>query len=132
MKSHASSRYPILSAILLIFVSASLLCAQTGKPAPAPQAKPAAAQSKPAATGQKVTVEGVIVKRDPDSFTLRDTHGATMVVSLTNSTVVKEKKSNPFRRGENYAVTQLLRGLSVEVTGRQSGASQIAAVVLTS
>ncbi|MBZ5496664.1 MAG: OmpA family protein [Acidobacteriia bacterium] len=89
--------------------------------------QPATSQSKSAAAGQKMTVEGVIVKRDADSLTLRDARGSNIVVALIDSTRVKEKKSNPFRRSRNYALTQLLRGLSVEVTGRQNSGGQLVA-----
>jgi outer membrane protein OmpA-like peptidoglycan-associated protein len=84
-------------------------------------------QAKPANSGQKITIEGIIIKRDADTLTVSDTHGGSTVVALTNSTTVKEKKSNPFRRGRNYAVTQLLHGLSVEVTGRHNAAGQLVA-----
>jgi outer membrane protein OmpA-like peptidoglycan-associated protein len=83
--------------------------------------------SNPAASGQKMTVEGVITKRDADSFTLRASTGTNVIVALTSSTEVKEKKSNPFRRARNYATTQLLRGLNVEVTGRQDSTGKLVA-----
>ncbi len=70
------------------------------------------------AAGQKMEVEGVIVKRSPDGFTLLDERGQNISVTLNNSTQVKERKSNPFRRAKNYATTQLLRGLQIEVKGR--------------
>ena len=106
-----------MPATLLTLVLASVMYASQ-------QATP---QSQPAVSGQKMTVEGVIVKRDADSFTLRDARGSNVVVALTNTTEVKEKKSNPFRRSRNYATTQLLRGLSVEVTGKQNSAGQLVA-----
>jgi len=68
--------------------------------------------------GQKQKIRGVILKRDPDNFILRDERGMDVTVNLTNSTKVEEKKSNPFRRSRNYATTELLRGLSVEIEGR--------------
>jgi outer membrane protein OmpA-like peptidoglycan-associated protein len=80
-----------------------------------------------AASAPKITVEGVIIKRAPDTITLRDARGADVVIALTDSTQVKEKKSNPFRRARNYGTTQLLRGLSVEVTGRQDSAGHMVA-----
>ncbi len=82
---------------------------------------------QPAMAGQKQKIKGVIVKRDSDSFILRDQSGAETTVSLTNNTKVAEKKGNPFRGAKNYAVTQLLRGLSVEVEGRRESASTLAA-----
>ena len=75
-------------------------------------------QTSSVAAGQKQKVKGVIISREADSFTLRDQIGSDIKVSLTNATKVEEKKSNPFRRAENFATTQLLRGLTVEVEGR--------------
>jgi outer membrane protein OmpA-like peptidoglycan-associated protein len=69
-------------------------------------------------SGQKQKIKGVIVRRDADSFIMRDLSGAELTVVLTNSTKVEEKKGNPFRRARNYGMTQLLRGLNLEVEGR--------------
>jgi outer membrane protein OmpA-like peptidoglycan-associated protein len=68
--------------------------------------------------GQKQKFRGVIVKRDIDNFIVRDEHGIEVNVALNNNTKVEEKKSNPFRRPRNYATTELMRGLSVEVEGK--------------
>ncbi len=68
--------------------------------------------------GQKQRVKGVIVKRDVDNLIVRDDRGMELTVNLTNATKVEEKKSNPFRRPRNYATTELMRGLTVEIEGR--------------
>jgi len=68
--------------------------------------------------GSKQKYRGVIVKRESDSFILRDVTGGDVKINLTNDTKVEEKKSNPFRRAKNYGATSLLRGLTVEVEGR--------------
>ncbi|HZF41385.1 MAG TPA: OmpA family protein [Blastocatellia bacterium] len=68
--------------------------------------------------GQKQKFRGVIVKREADSFILRDLSGSEVQVNLSNLTKVEEKKGNPFRRAKDYGTTSLLRGLSVEVEGR--------------
>ena len=68
--------------------------------------------------GQKQKIRGVIVKREADSFILRDITGSEIQVDLSNITKVEEKKGNPFRRAKDYGTTALLRGLSVEVEGR--------------
>src|SRR5215468_6087122 len=75
--------------------------------------------------GQKQTVRGIIVKRDADSFILRDMNGGDVQVNMTNVTKVEEKKGNPFRRAKNYGATSLLRGLSVEVEGRGDGSGAL-------
>jgi OmpA-OmpF porin, OOP family len=68
--------------------------------------------------GQKQKVRGVIVKREADSFILRNVSGVDIQVNLSNLTKVEEKKGNPFRRAKDYGTTSLLRGLQVEVVGR--------------
>jgi outer membrane protein OmpA-like peptidoglycan-associated protein/uncharacterized protein YdeI (BOF family) len=78
-------------------------------------------------SGRKTKVKGVIVRRDADSFLLRDMSGNEYQVTLTNNTDVEERKSNPFRRGKNYGVTSLLRGLNVEVEGRGDGSGALVA-----
>jgi outer membrane protein OmpA-like peptidoglycan-associated protein len=77
--------------------------------------------------GQEMKVSGVILKRTADNFTMLSERGEEIVVTLTNETEVKEKKSNPFRRARNYAVTQLLRGLQVEVEGSGDSAGTLVA-----
>lgn len=77
--------------------------------------------------GRKQKISGTIVKRDPDSFVMSDMNGAEVTVKLNDSTEVKEKKSNPFRRAKNYGATSLLRGLSVEVEGRGDDSGAIVA-----
>lgn len=77
--------------------------------------------------GVKKKLQGVIVSREPDSFILRDQTGSDYEVGLTGSTKVEEKKGNPFRGAKKYGVTQLLRGLTVEVEGRgDSGGNLVA------
>ncbi len=79
------------------------------------------------AVGQKLNIEGVITRRDADSISVHDIHGSDYVVKLTNNTEVRERKSNPFRRAQNYATTQLLRGLNVEVEGRGDNSGDVVA-----
>lgn len=70
-----------------------------------------------ATAGKKQTIKGVIVKRDADSIIVHMQSGMDQTVTLTNSTKV-EQKSGFFSRPKNYATTQLLRGLDVEIEGR--------------
>src|SRR5215475_12080853 len=77
--------------------------------------------------GQKQSIRGIIVKRDADSFIMRDLSGGDIKVNLSNNTKVEEKKGNPFRRSRNYGATSLLRGLSVEVEGRGDGSGALLA-----
>ena len=79
------------------------------------------------ASGQKMKVQGVILKRENNNFTLRDTTGAEMTVQLTSNTKVEEKKGNPFRGAKKYSTEQVIRGLFVEVEGRGGAAGDLVA-----
>ncbi len=124
MKTQAG-RWSVI-ALTVFFTLALTLPAMSQESGTAPVQEKSSTASTPAAesasqahftAGQKATVEGVVVKRDADSFTMRDLSGSIVNVRLSSNTEVKERKSNPFRRAKNYGVTQLLRGLDVEVKG---------------
>lgn len=79
------------------------------------------------ASGQKMKVQGLIVSRDANSFTLRDMTGSEVTVQLAPTTKVEEKESNPFRSGKKYTSNHVIRGLFVEVQGRGDAAGALVA-----
>ena len=85
------------------------------------------ASERTISAGERVTIRGVVVRRDADSFILRDMDGADVTVLLTDTTRVIERESNPFRRSRNYGVTNILRGLNLEARGRGDGSGALVA-----
>jgi outer membrane protein OmpA-like peptidoglycan-associated protein/uncharacterized protein YdeI (BOF family) len=84
-------------------------------------------RTRTVSNGQKMKISGVVVRRDADTFTVRDTTGVDTVVRLNDATQVIERKGNPFRRAKNYGTTSILRGLSVDVEGTGDAAGQLVA-----
>jgi len=78
------------------------------------------------ASGQKVNIKGVVVRRDADTFTVRDLNGVDTVVRLTDRTSVKSK-GGFLRSGTNYGATNILRGLNLEVDGRGGSNGELVA-----
>jgi len=76
-----------------------------------------ASRARSVSSGQKMTVKGVVVRRDADTFIVRDLSGVDTVVRLTDRTSVKSK-GGFLRSGTNYGTTNILRGLNLEVEGR--------------
>jgi len=74
-------------------------------------------RARSVASGEKMKIKGVVVKRDADTFTVRDLTGNDTVVRLTDRTSVKSN-SGFLRSGTNYGTTNILRGLNLEVEGR--------------
>src|SRR6266542_2058279 len=68
-------------------------------------------------SGTKMKFKGVVISRDADTITLRDRSRVDYQVLLTDNTSVKTH-GGFLRSGKKYPVTDLLRGLIVEVEGR--------------
>ncbi len=72
--------------------------------------------------------KGVVVKREPDAFTMSETTGGpTTTVILTADTEVKSHKRGAFRGSKEYAASYILRGLRLEVDGVRNSDGQIVA-----
>lgn len=76
--------------------------------------------------GERMKIKGVVVKRDADTFTVRDLNGTDTVVRLTDRTSVKAN-GGFLRSGTNYGQTQILRGLNLEVEGRGGSSGELVA-----
>lgn len=83
-------------------------------------------RARSVASGEKMKIKGVVVKRDADTFTVRDLTGNDTVVRLTDRTSVKTN-GGFLRSGTNYAQTNILRGLNLEVEGRGGASGELVA-----
>jgi OmpA-OmpF porin, OOP family len=77
-------------------------------------------------SGAKMKFKGVVIRRDSDTFTIRDRSRADYQVLLTDQSSIKTY-GGFFHGGKRYAVTDILRGLIVEVEGRGNSEGQIVA-----
>jgi OmpA-OmpF porin, OOP family len=107
----------LMLAVFLLAFSASVGFAQDTT---------AAAGSRTAASGEKMKIKGVVTRRDSDTFTVRDMNGVDTIVRLDSATSVKAS-GGFLRSGANYAQTQILRGLNLEVEGRGNGSGELLA-----
>ncbi len=74
-------------------------------------------RARSVASGEKMKIKGVVVRRDADTFTVRDLTGNDTVVRMTDQTSVKTK-GGVFSGGTKYQATNIIRGLNLEVEGR--------------
>ena len=73
-------------------------------------------------------MKGVVVKREPDAFTMSETTGGPQTtVLLTASTEVKSHKRGAFRGSKEYGASYILRGLRLEVDGTRNSDGSITA-----
>ena len=68
-------------------------------------------------SGSKMKFRGVVINREGDTFTIRDRSRADYQVLITDNTSIKTH-GGFLRSGKKYPVTDILRGLIVEVEGR--------------
>src|SRR5256714_6065529 len=83
-------------------------------------------RARSVASGEKMKIKGVVVKRDADTFTVRDLTGNDTVVRLTDRSSVKSN-GGFLRSGTNYGTTNILRGLNLEVEGRGGSNGELVA-----
>ena len=101
---------------LLIFSAPAALAQDTTNPA----------GSRSVVSGQKMKIKGVVTRRDSDTFTVRDINSVDTIVRLDDRTSVKAK-GGFLRSGANYAQTQILRGLNLEIEGRGNASGELVA-----
>jgi outer membrane protein OmpA-like peptidoglycan-associated protein len=77
-------------------------------------------------SGAKMKFRGVVISRDADVFTIRDRSRTDYQVLLTDRTSIKTH-GGFLRSGKKYPVTDILRGLIVEVEGRGDSQGQLVA-----
>ena len=77
-------------------------------------------------SGSKMKFRGVVISRDADVFTIRDRTRADYQVVITDNTSIKTN-GGFLRGGKKYPVTDILRGLIVEVDGRGNNQGQLVA-----
>lgn len=77
-------------------------------------------------SGAKMKFKGVVIGRDADTFTIRDRSRVDYQVLLTDRTSIKTY-GGFLRSGKKYPVTDILRGLIVEVEGRGDAQGQLVA-----
>jgi outer membrane protein OmpA-like peptidoglycan-associated protein len=104
---------------LLVSASMAMSQAQTASTS-------SSGNSRTISSGEKMKVKGVVVRRDADTFLIRDANGVDTTVRLTNTTSVKTN-GGFLRGGTNYAQTNILRGLNLEVEGRGGSSGELVA-----
>lgn len=118
--------FAIVWAVSVVLALASLALGQSN-----PQATQASNQAPNTAlrsvpSGSKMKFKGVVISRDSDVFTIRDRSRADYQVVITDNTSIKTY-GGFLKSGKKYPVTDILRGLIVEVEGRGDNQGQLVA-----
>ena len=79
------------------------------------------------AEGQQLKIEGIVVHRNDESFTVRDAKGTETVVVVTDKTKVKRERRGWFHRDRAATASEILRGLRLKIEGRGNSDGQLVA-----
>jgi len=85
---------------------------------------------RPVADGQKFKIQGIVIRRNADSFRVRDINKVETYVVLTSSTEVRTHKYGIFRGGTSFEASFILRGLRLQVEGVGNADGQLVARVV--
>src|SRR5882672_3000612 len=113
--------FTLVSALALLFALTPLCFAQI---ATTQATRSTNIRSVP--SGAKMKFRGVVISRDSDVFTIRDATRTDYQVLLTDNTSIKTN-GGFLRSGKRYPVTDILRGLIVQVEGRGDAQGQLVA-----
>ena len=80
---------------------------------------------------QKVNVEGIIINRHDQSFTVRDAKGTETVVVVNDKTVIKKERKGWFHRDKSSSSDDIRCGLRLKVEGEGNSDGQLVAKNIT-
>src|SRR6185295_1807877 len=83
------------------------------------------------AEGQRLKIEGIVINRNDESFTVRDAGGTETVVVVTDETKVKRERKGLFHRDRAATANEILRGLRLRIEGRGDSDGQLVARNIT-
>jgi OmpA-OmpF porin, OOP family len=116
--------FSLVCGLALLLVGASFAQAQDTSTTQTPREW--STNVRPVPSGSKMKFKGVVIRRDADTFTIRDTSRTDYQVLLTDQSSIKTY-GGFLRSGKRYAVTDILKGLIVEVEGRGNTQGQLVA-----
>jgi len=123
IKGVTTKSFTFVCGLILFLAGASLINAQVSN-TQAAQDRTTTTRSVP--SGSKMKFQGVVIERNADTFTIRDRTRTDYQVLITDNTSIKTH-GGFMRGGKKYPVTDILRGLIVEVEGRGDAQGQIVA-----
>jgi len=83
------------------------------------------------AEGQKVRVEGIVINRNEQSFTVRAAKGTETVVVVTNKTVIKKERKGWFHREKSSSADDIRCGVALKLEGQGNSEGQLVARNIT-
>jgi len=114
-------------AFALVLCLSGAVLGQNSNASSQPQSASNTAQTRTLSDGQQLKIEGIVIKRNADTFTLHEADGTETEVVLTDKTSIKIVRKGLFRRDRTSGVTDILRGLRLKADGKGNGDGKLLA-----
>ncbi|MCM3873156.1 MAG: OmpA family protein [Pyrinomonadaceae bacterium] len=118
--------------ILLVALAITLACSGLvlGQDSAALTAEPSVSKAPDTtaiADGNKAKATGIVINRNGDKITIRDSSGSETTVVTTEKTKIRLVRKGFFRADRSSNATEIVRGLRLEAEGRGNGDGQLVA-----
>ena len=116
-----------LIALVLVLALSGVVFAQDSNTASQSQPESKTTQTSTPNKGRKIKVEGIVVKRNGEMFTVRTKDGQETDVVLTAKTKIKVERKGLFRADRTSDDRDIARGLRLKVNGKGNDDGQVVA-----
>ena len=100
---------------------------QDGNTSSQPQGASNIALTRIVGKGRELKIEGIVIKRNADAFTMRESDGTETIVVLTDKTRVRMVRKGFFRSDRDSGVSDILRGLRLKAEGTGNADGELVA-----
>jgi Outer membrane protein and related peptidoglycan-associated (lipo)proteins len=112
----SNTRIQLIGVALVLALSGAVF-AQDGNASGQQPGASSATQTRTVANGQKLKIEGIVIRRAGDTFTLRGSNGTETEVVLTAKTRIKTERKGLFRVDKDSGASEIVRGLRLKAEG---------------
>jgi outer membrane protein OmpA-like peptidoglycan-associated protein len=116
-----------LIAFALVLALSGAVFGQDSNASSQPQSASDSTQIRIVSDGQQLKTEGIVVVRNTDTFSLRQSDGTETFVLLTDKTNIKTVRKGLFQRDRTSNASDILRGLRLRVEGKGNRDGQLVA-----
>jgi len=117
----------LLVAFAITLACSGLVLGQDSAALTVEPSAPKAPNTTVIADGAKTKANGIVTKRDGDTFTIRNSGGEETTVVITDKTKFRLVRKGFLRTDRSSNATEIRRGLRLEAEGRTNGDGQIVA-----
>jgi outer membrane protein OmpA-like peptidoglycan-associated protein len=117
----------LLVTLVLTLACSGLVLGQDSAALTVEPSAPKASTTKVIAYGVKTKADGIVINRNGDTFTIRDSRGAETTVVTTDKTKFRLVRKGLFRADRSSNATEIMRGLRLETEGRTNSDGQVVA-----